>query len=118
MQWLLTSAGLHDNLGTHVIAASAAGAMATVIGNPVDVVKTRVMSARSAAPAAVASAAAATAAAPQHSGAIDCILKTLRHEGPAAFYQGVVPQFFRITGWNIVMFVSFEQLKLAAVRWM
>jgi len=85
--------------------------MATVIGNPVDVVKTRVMSARTVVPTS-----SVASAAPQYSGAIDCIVKTLRHEGPAAFYQGVVPQFFRITGWNIVMFVSFEQLKKFAAE--
>jgi len=114
-----------DNLGTHVAAAATAGLMATIIGNPVDVVKTRVMAARKAAEAsptattAAASSAAAPstgspAAAPQYRNALDCVVKTMRHEGPAAFYQGVVPQFFRITGWNIVMFVSFEQLKRAA----
>ncbi len=41
-------------------------------------------------------------------------MKTMRYEGPLAFYQGVAPQFLRLTGWSIVMFVSFEQLKLAA----
>ena len=51
-----------------------------------------------------------------YKGAIDCVVQTMRHEGPRAFYQGVVPQFFRLTGWSIVMFVSFEQLKLAAAR--
>lgn len=100
--------GLADNLGTHFLSGAVAGAMATLVGNPVDVVKTRVMAAQTGAAAAAAGGAA------QYTGAVDCIVKTLRHEGPAAFYQGVVPQFFRITGWNIVMFISFEKLKAAA----
>jgi hypothetical protein len=125
LQWLLSSVKMPDNLGTHVAAAATAGLMATIIGNPVDVVKTRVMAARKAAEASPAASTAAVsssaapstgspAAAPQYRNAFDCVVKTMRHEGPAAFYQGVVPQFFRITGWNIVMFVSFEQLKRAA----
>jgi len=92
-----------EGLGTHVCAASVAGLMATIVGNPVDVIKTRIMAARA-------------SATPEYSGAFDCIAKTLRREGPAALYQGVVPQFFRITGWNIVMFVSLEQLKAALAR--
>lgn len=114
-QHLLGSLGWKDGLHTHFAAAATAGLMATIVGNPVDVVKTRVMAARKvtagAATAAAGAASAAAAAAPQYTGAIDCIVKTMRHEGPMAFYQGVVPQFFRITGWNIVMFVSLEQLK-------
>lgn len=120
-QHLLGAMGWKDGLHTHFAAAATAGLMATIVGNPVDVVKTRVMAARkvtagaAAGAASAASTAAASAAAgasaPHYTGAIDCIVKTMRHEGPLAFYQGVVPQFFRITGWNIVMFVSLEQLK-------
>jgi solute carrier family 25 (mitochondrial uncoupling protein), member 8/9 len=100
--------GLADGVPVHFLSAATAGAMATVVGNPIDVVKTRVMASKRVADAGAA------AGAPQYRGAWDCIVKTMRHEGPAAFYQGVVPQFFRITGWNIVMFVSLEQLRRAA----
>ena len=55
-------------------------------------------------------------ATPQYSGALDCVVKTLRNEGVRAFYQGVVPQFYRLTGWSVVMFVTFEQLKAAVAR--
>lgn len=94
-------AGLPDNLGTHILCGAAAGLMATIVGNPIDVVKTRVM-------------AAGAGTGPSYTGPLDCIIKTMRHEGPAAFYQGVVPQFFRITGWNVIMFVALEQFKRAA----
>lgn len=117
--------GMADSLPTHFLSGAVAGFMATVIGNPIDVVKTRVMAAARAVPAsaaavatgatgATATAAPAAPSGPVYTGALDCIAKTLKHEGPLAFYQGVVPQFFRITGWNIVMFVTFEQLKKAA----
>ncbi len=106
--------------------------MATLVGSPIDVVKTRVMAARKAqelklAPAAAptvsvagagsGAASIAAAATPIYTGAFDCIAKTLRNEGPLAFYKGVAPQFVRITGWNIVMFVSMEKLKSLAASW-
>ena len=105
-QVLLLRAGLPDGLPVHLASATFAGFMATIFGNPVDVVKTRVMASRRAA----AVGAGGAPSTPMYSGALDCIGKTLRAEGPRAFYQGVVPQFFRITGWNICMFVSLEQL--------
>jgi solute carrier family 25 uncoupling protein 8/9 len=95
--------GAADGLPVHFAAGVGAGAMATLIGNPVDVIKTRVMS-------------SGTPGAQVYSGALDCALRTLRQEGPAAFYQGVAPQFFRLTGWSVVMFVTMEQLKGLASR--
>jgi hypothetical protein len=65
---------------------------------------------------ASAGAAAGAAGGPRYSGALDCLAQTLRHEGPLALYQGVTPMFVRLTGWSIVMFLSFEQLKLAVAR--
>ena len=105
-------AGWGDHFGTHVTAAAAAGAVATLVGNPVDVVKTRVMAARS---AAAGGAPPPPGAPPPYTGALDCAMRTLAAEGPRAFYQGVVPQFYRITGWNVVMFVAFEQIKALMV---
>jgi solute carrier family 25 uncoupling protein 8/9 len=103
----LIGQGMKDGLPVQFGAGLAAGLMATLVGSPVDLVKTRVMAARSL---------GAASGAPAYSGAIDCIVKTLRHEGPGAFYKGVVPQFYRLTTWSVVMFVAFEQLKGVATR--
>jgi len=94
----LLRAGWDNSLPTHFAAGASAGLMATLVGNPVDVVKTRVM----------ASAGKA--------GALETLVSTMRNEGPMAFYQGVLPQFFRLTGWSIAMFVTLEQLKAGATR--
>jgi solute carrier family 25 uncoupling protein 8/9 len=107
--------GMRDGLPLHLASAVAAGAMATVVGNPVDVVKTRVMASRRAAEGGAA-AAGAGGGAVVYRGAIDCFVSTLRAEGPRAFYQGVAPAFFRLTGWSIVMFLSLEQLQAAYRR--
>lgn len=90
----LLAAGWGNTLPTHITAAACSGIMATIVGNPIDVIKTRVM-----------------AAAGTGESAVGTLLATLRNEGPLAFYQGVLPQFFRLTGWSLVMFVSLEQLK-------
>ncbi len=101
----LLARGAADGLPVHVAAGVGAGAMATLIGNPVDVVKTRVMS-------------SGTPGAQVYAGALDCLVRTARQEGLGAFYQGVAPQFFRLTGWSVVMFVTLEQLKGGVGRFM
>ena len=105
---LLRDAGMRDGVAVQAAAGAAAGVMATIVGNPVDVIKTRVMAAQAAGEAG--------AGAPRYRGALDCLVQTLRQEGPLALYQGVTPMFVRLTGWSIVMFLSFEQLKLAVGR--
>jgi len=104
-EFFVAAGGMREGLPLHVAAATAAGFCATLIGSPVDVVKTRVMAARRAAEGAGAPAAV---------GALECVAGMLRSEGVGAFYRGVTPAFFRLTGWSIVMFTTFEQFKAAA----
>lgn len=94
-EFALSNLGLPDNTLTHFGCGACAGMAGTLIGNPIDVVKTRVMNAQ----------------AGTYRNALDCFLQTLRHEGPLSFYRGAFPQFARITSWNIVMFVCYERYK-------
>nr|XP_043887305.1 mitochondrial uncoupling protein 2-like isoform X2 [Solea senegalensis] len=89
-----------DNMPCHFTAGFAAGFCTTIVASPVDVVKTRFMN----------------SVPGQYSGALNCALTMFIKEGPTAFYKGFVPAFLRLGSWNIVMFVSFEQIKRAAVR--
>lgn len=73
-----------------------AGFTATCFGSPFDVVKTRMMSAKV-----------------PYNGVADCVMKTIRNDGPMAFYAGFTANFMRIGTWNIVMFVTLEQIKKA-----
>ncbi|XP_035034326.1 mitochondrial uncoupling protein 2 [Hippoglossus stenolepis] len=84
-----------DNLPCHFTAAFGAGFCTTVVASPVDVVKTRFMN----------------SGAGKYSSAINCALTMLRNEGPKAFYKGFTPSFLRLGSWNIVMFVTYEQIK-------
>ena len=35
----------------------------------------------------------------------------LKKEGPISFYKGFTANFMRLGSWNVVMFVSLEQIK-------
>jgi solute carrier family 25 uncoupling protein 8/9 len=74
-----------------------AGFVATCVGSPVDVVKSRVMG----------------DSAGLYGGFFDCVVKTARNEGVGAFYKGFVPNFGRLGSWNVVMFLTLEQVKKA-----
>ncbi|XP_058184970.1 mitochondrial uncoupling protein 5 [Rhododendron vialii] len=91
---------MRDGLGTHVTASFAAGFVAAVVSNPVDVIKTRVMNMK-----------VEPGAAPPYSGAIDCIVKTVRSEGPMALYKGFVPTISRQGPFTVVLFVTLEQVR-------
>uniref|UniRef100_H3CMZ9 Dicarboxylate carrier UCP2 n=1 Tax=Tetraodon nigroviridis TaxID=99883 RepID=H3CMZ9_TETNG len=88
---------MSDNLPCHFVSAFGAGFVTTVIASPVDVVKTRYMNSPPG----------------QYRSAINCAWTMMTKEGPTAFYKGFVPSFLRLGSWNIVMFVSFEQIKRA-----
>ncbi|XP_036611430.1 mitochondrial uncoupling protein 2-like [Trichosurus vulpecula] len=94
---LLKAHLMTDDLPCHFTSAFGAGFCTTIIASPVDVVKTRYMN----------------SAAGQYASAGHCALTMLRKEGPQAFYKGFMPSFLRLGSWNVVMFVTYEQLKRA-----
>ncbi|KZV53774.1 mitochondrial uncoupling protein 5 [Dorcoceras hygrometricum] len=89
---------MKDGLGTHVTASFAAGFVAAVVSNPVDVIKTRVMNMK------------VEAEAP-YCGAIDCAVKTVRAEGAMALYKGFIPTISRQGPFTVVLFVTLEQVR-------
>lgn len=93
---ILASGYLYDGVPCHLTAATAAGLCTTLAASPVDVVKTRYMN----------------SAPGEYKGAIDCAVRTFVQEGPMAFYKGFIPSFSRLVSWNIVLWVTYEQIKL------
>lgn len=91
---------MRDAMPCHFVSAFGAGFCATVVASPVDVVKTRFMN----------------SAPGQYTGAVDCAVKMFREGGFKAFYKGFLPSYIRLGSWNIVMFVTFEQLKIFFTR--
>ncbi|CAN6382191.1 unnamed protein product [Urochloa humidicola] len=47
---------------------------------------------------------------------IDCFVKTLKNDGPLAFYKGFLPNFARLGSWNVIMFLTLEQVQKFFVR--
>ncbi|KAM5552149.1 mitochondrial uncoupling protein 1-like, partial [Rosa sericea] len=84
-QTLLKIPGFKDNVVTHLFAGLGAGFFAVCIGSPVDVVKSRMMGDSSA-----------------YKNRIDCFVKTLKNDGPLAFYKGFIPNFGRLGSWNVI----------------
>lgn len=40
-------------------------------------------------------------------------MKTLKNDGPLAFYKGFLPNFGRLGSWNVAMFLTLEQVILS-----
>jgi solute carrier family 25 (mitochondrial uncoupling protein), member 8/9 len=79
--------GVPDGIGAHLLSGLGAGFFAVCIGSPVDVVKSRVMGDTQG----------------KYKNFLDCFGKTLRNDGPLAFYKGFIPNFGRLGSWNVVM---------------
>lgn len=90
---ILAIPGFTDNALTHMLAGLGAGFFAVCIGSPVDVVKSRMMGDST------------------YRSTVDCFIKTLKNEGPLAFYKGFLPNFGRLGTWNVIMFLTLEQVK-------
>ena len=87
--------GLPDGMPTHIFCAFGAGACALIVGSPVDVLKTRIMNRK-----------------PGDGQSVPGLIGSIiAKEGPLAFYKGFTANFMRLGGWNVVMFVSLEQIK-------
>jgi len=107
---LVQRAGCDERrIGTHLTASCLAGVVATVLTQPIDVVKTRVMNAAKAQSNGGATSAATAACAPTDT--LSVVRTMLRAEGPAAFFKGFVPALTRLGPHTIATFVFLEQLK-------
>ncbi|KAF2277607.1 mitochondrial carrier [Westerdykella ornata] len=90
---LLQHTSLQDNIITHFTASILAGFVATTICSPVDVIKTRVMS----------------AADPK--GIVHLVTDIFRHEGVSWMFKGWVPSFIRVGPQTILTFIFLEEQK-------
>ncbi|GLU20544.1 hypothetical protein SLE2022_367370 [Rubroshorea leprosula] len=99
-EMILEKGVMKDGLGTHVTASFAAGFVAAVASNPVDVIKTRVMNMN-----------VEPGEKPPYAGALDCAIKTVKAEGPMALYKGFIPTISRQGPFTVVLFVTLEQVR-------
>ena len=78
------------------------GIVAALTSNPSDLAKSRLMSMKPDPSGAL-----------PYSGTLDCIAKTVRHEGIGAVYKGLIPTTARQVPLNMVRFISVEWCKKA-----
>ncbi|CAI0462192.1 unnamed protein product [Linum tenue] len=97
-QTILRIPGIRDGVLTHILAGLGAGFFAVSIGSPIDVVKSRMMGDSS------------------YNSTVDCFIKTIQNEGIFALYKGFFPNFGRLGSWNVIMFLTLEQVKKIFIR--
>ena len=90
---LLIRANMGDNLYTHFTASLMAGFVATTICSPVDVIKTRVMSAKT------------------KESLVPLLTRIMANEGMGWVFKGWVPSFIRLGPHTIATFMFLEQHK-------
>ena len=81
-------------LVSEVVASTAAGGMATILGHPLDTIKVRLQAAQR-----------------PDLGTVACGLQMLRKEGPAAFGKGLGPPLTNAVLMNTLMFVCFREAR-------
>ncbi|XP_036945002.1 mitochondrial dicarboxylate carrier [Acanthopagrus latus] len=92
-QLFLSTGYLTDNVLTHFLASVFAGGCATILCQPLDVVKTRLMNSKL-----------------EYRGVFHCLTETA-NLGPKAFYKGLVPAAIRLIPHTVLTFMFLEQLR-------
>ncbi|BFZ00456.1 hypothetical protein BsWGS_03494 [Bradybaena similaris] len=111
---IILSGYLGDTKETHFLASFLAGFAGALASNPVDVCKTRMMNQKVKLTAPVtAGAVGVSAEVPSaiYTSSLDCLVRTVKTEGVMALYKGFIPNWLRLGPWNIIFFMTYEQLK-------
>lgn len=101
--WILRSGYFDDNVGVHFISSFFAGLAGAIFSTPIDVIKTRMMNQKNLREKTMSSKI--------YTSSIDCAIQTTKTEGFMALYKGFVPIWVRLGPWNIIFFMTYEQLK-------
>ncbi|XP_017115176.1 mitochondrial uncoupling protein 4C [Drosophila elegans] len=92
---------LEDGLQLRFLSSMCAGLAASVLSNPADVIKSRMMnqpvdeSGRNL----------------YYRNSIECVRKLVREEGPLTLYKGLMPTWFRLGPFSVLFWLSVEQLR-------
>lgn len=97
----MRSGWVPEGVLAHTGGSFVAGFAGAVASNPVDVIKTRLMSQPT----------DASGKGTSYSGVLDCARKTLQEGGMQALYKGFIPNWMRKAPWCIIFFLSYEQYR-------
>ncbi|NXR33055.1 KMCP1 protein, partial [Zosterops hypoxanthus] len=98
---IIMSGYMGDTVYTHFLSSFLCGLAGALASNPVDVVRTRMMNQKSQNHGGHSA----------YKGTLDCLLQTWKNEGFFALYKGFWPNWLRLGPWNIIFFLTYEQLK-------
>lgn len=87
-----------DNVYAHTLASVFSGLSATTLSYPADAIKTRMMNQGKEGKA-------------MYRNSLDCLIKTVKHEGVIALWKGFLPTWARLGPWQFVFWVSYEKLR-------
>ncbi|KAF4044002.1 Mitochondrial carrier protein [Phytophthora infestans] len=102
---LISSGLLKEGVLAHTGASCVAGFAGAAASNPIDVVKTRLMSQPT----------DASGKGLHYKGMMDCVRKTFQEGGASAFYKGFIPNWMRKAPWCVVFFVTYEKYRAAMI---
>lgn len=91
------SMGVPDGAASHALGAVCSGFVSSLLSNPADVVKSRIMN--------------QDPSSPTYKGTVDCFLRTFRNEGFAGLYKGFFFTWARLGPWQLVFWVTYEKLR-------
>lgn len=94
---------LSDGVFAHTGASCVAGFAGAAASNPIDVLKTRLMSQPT----------DASGKGKLYTSMLDCASKTFREGGVTAFYKGFIPNWMRKAPWCVLFFVTYEKYREA-----
>ncbi|XP_049871830.1 mitochondrial uncoupling protein Bmcp [Pectinophora gossypiella] len=98
-------ASLGDSPLNHFVSSLVASLGSAVASTPLDVIRTRLMNQRK------IKGQLAKSHETIYKGTVDCFMRTVRTEGFLALYKGFIPTWLRMGPWNIIFFITYEQLK-------
>jgi len=109
---------LKDSFANHLVSSFVASLASAIGSTPSDVIRTRLMNQKlhprpgdSYGREAFPIGDKEMLRAPHiYRGGWDCLIVTLRHEGVTSLYRGFIPAWLRMGPWNMIFFVSYEQL--------
>ncbi|XP_048461061.1 brain mitochondrial carrier protein 1 isoform X1 [Rhincodon typus] len=97
---IILSGLMGDTVYTHFLSSFTCGLAGALASNPVDVVRTRMMNQKVLSGTHVI-----------YKGTLDGLLQTWKTEGFLALYKGFWPNWLRLGPWNIIFFITYEQLR-------
>uniref|UniRef100_D3TPT4 Mitochondrial fatty acid anion carrier protein/uncoupling protein n=2 Tax=Glossina TaxID=44049 RepID=D3TPT4_GLOMM len=97
-----------DHVANHFVSSSIASLGSAIASTPIDVIRTRLMNQRR---MTIVNGMATATTQKIYTGSLDCVVQTVRNEGILALYKGFIPTWVRMGPWNIIFFITYEQLK-------